>query len=155
MKKLREGHFTLSMKKSILINRETGIQFIKFATIGFLNTMIHYGVFLLLFRLAGVHYLLASSIGYCAGLINSFILNKTLTFRTKGTRTGIEFVKFVLVNVLALGANLLVLKFSVLFLDLIPELGQIFAIGFSIVINFLGNKIWTFRPINYVNVEKF
>jgi putative flippase GtrA len=143
------------MKKSILINRETIIQFLKFGMIGLVNTGIHYGVFLLLFRPFGFHYLLASSIGYCAGLINSFILNKRLTFRTMGTRTDIEFAKFVLVNVLALATNLGALKVFVSLIHLIPEVGQVFAIGFSIVINFLGNKIWTFSSFSYVNTKKY
>lgn len=133
------------MKKLISNNKETGIQFIKFSLIGFLNTGIHYGIFLICFGLLGIHYLIASVIGYCAGVINSFILNKLWTFRTKGTRKDVEFAKFVVVNMVALSINVGSLKFFVAFVDMRPELGQVIAIGFAIIVNFLGNKLWTFR----------
>jgi putative flippase GtrA len=133
------------MKKLILNERETAYQFLKFSLIGFLNTVIHYGIFIILFRYATVHYLVSSVIGYVAGLINSFILNKKWTFRTKGVRKDVEFTKFCLVNLAALLANLGSLGFFVSYMNIIPELGQLLAIIFSLTVNFLGNKFWTFR----------
>jgi putative flippase GtrA len=112
------------MKKLISDNKKTGIQFIKFSLIGFLNTGIHYGIFLLLFRFFGIHYLIASGIGYCAGVINSFILNKLWTFKTKGTRKDVEFAKFVVVNMVSLAINVGSLKFFVAFVGMRPELGR-------------------------------
>ena len=132
------------MKKSILNKRGSGIQFLKFSLIGFLNTSLHYGIFFILLRFQGIHYLVASTIGYCVGMINSFILNKKWTFRTTEVRKDIEFVKFVLVNLAALLVNIGSLKYFVCIVDIRPEFGQIFGISLSMTTNFLGNKFWTF-----------
>ena len=121
------------------------IQFLKFSLIGILNTGIHYGIFFVLFRFAGLHYLVASTMGYCAGLINSFILNKKWTFRTKGTRIDIEFMKFIVVNLISLLVNVGSLSYFVSAMHIMPELGQLFAIAFSMTANFIGNKFWTFQ----------
>ncbi len=133
------------MKRLISNNKETGIQFIKFSLIGFLNTGIHYGIFLFLFRLLGIHYLLASVTGYFGGLINSFALNKLWTFQTKETRKKVEFAKFVIINILALLINVGSLKYFVNYLDMLPEIALIISIVISTMTNFIGNKLWVFR----------
>jgi putative flippase GtrA len=84
-------------------------------------------------------------IGYCAGVINSYILNKLWTFQTKGTRKDVEFAKFAVINVFSLSINVGAIKFFVALVGMRPELGQVIAIGFALVVNFLGNKLWTFR----------
>lgn len=125
-------------------HQETGVQFIKFALIGVLNTSIHYLVFLALYRLGEVHYLIATAIGYCAGLLNSFLLNKKWTFKTVNVRIDFEFFKFVVVNLVSLLINMVTLQAAVTVLHLIPEVGQVIAVAFHTCANFLGSKYWTF-----------
>jgi len=125
-------------------HQETGVQFIKFALIGVLNTSIHYLVFLALYRLAGVHYLVSSAIGYCVGLLNSFLLNKKWTFKTVNVRTDFEFFKFVVVNMVSLLINMVTLQAAVTLMHLTPEIGQLIAVVFHTCANFLGSKYWTF-----------
>lgn len=110
-----------------------------------MNTVIHYCVFLFLYRLINVNYLIASVVGYSCGLLNSFILNKKWTFKTINARKDIELLKFIIVNVMALGLNIIGLKFFVEAIGIKPEISQIAAIGLSLVTNFVGNKYWTFR----------
>jgi len=122
----------------------TGAQVIKFLAVGLLNTVIHYTAFLLLFRGLGVHYLAASTLGYGLGLLNSYILNRTWTFRSAGGRLPAEVGKFLAVNALALALNLGGLKYLVLVHDMPPELAQAGALCLSTCANFLGNKFWVF-----------
>ena len=145
MKKARKGRFISLMNRSILTNTETCIQFLKFSLIGLANTGLQYIVFLVLYRLFGVYYLAASAIGYCVGMVNSFVLNKFWTFQSLKSRSGIEFMKFTMVNGVALLINLGVLEILVSGFRIRPEHGQVVAIGFSTVANFFGNKLWTFR----------
>lgn len=126
--------------KSIVI-----VQFLKFSLIGLLNTSLHYFVFLALYRLFSVHYLVASTIGYSVGLLNSFVLNRKWTFKSKENGVSGELFRFLIVNLCALMVNLFVLKGCTLFAGIRPEVGQIAAICFSVVVNFFGNKLWTFR----------
>ena len=128
------------------ISSNSFLQFWKFSLIGVANTSIHYAIFWCLFKSGTCNYLLASGIGYSCGLTNSYVLNRKFTFRAVNRATLFEFNKFVVVNALALLLNLAVLSSLVKFIHLLPEVSQIFAIGGSYVTNFLGNKIWTFRP---------
>ncbi len=121
------------------------VQFIKFGLVGVLNTAIHYAVFYGLLNLAGIHYLVASTIGYLAGLTNSYLLNRSWTFKSRQDNRASEMAKFFLVNVFSLGANLVALKTGVSLMGLSPEIAQLFAIVFSLVVNFAGNRFWTFR----------
>ncbi|MFZ2446965.1 MAG: GtrA family protein [Syntrophobacteraceae bacterium] len=126
-------------------NSKTLIQFFKFCAVGLLNSGIHYGVFLVLIRYPGMHYLAASAIGYCSGVLNSFVWNKHWTFRTRDARTDIEFAKFVTVNLASFLINLGSLSLFVNGLDISPEPGQALAISCALCVNFLGNKFWTFK----------
>jgi putative flippase GtrA len=123
-------------------------QFIKFSLVGLLNTGIHYAMFLFLYRSCGINYLFASAVGYSCGLLNSFILNKNWTFKTINVRRDVEFIKFILVNIVALAINIIALKFFVEAIKIIPEISQVLAIVSSFIVNFLGNKYWTFRSHN-------
>ena len=132
--------------KTILTRyRETVTQFVKFGLVGLLNTSIHYLVFLALYRYAGVHYLISTVVGYCIGIFNSFLLNKNWTFKTVNVRKDVEFLKFVVVNIVSMLVNVITLHLTVAVMHLIPEIGQIIAVFFHTCANFIGNKYWTFH----------
>jgi putative flippase GtrA len=120
-------------------------QFIKFAVVGVLNTAIHYGVFYALYRFAGVYHLVASGAGFCAAVTHSYILNKFWTFKRRGSRVHEEFLKFFLVSLLSLCVNLTGMAILVELLAVHPPLAQLVTIGITLVLNFLGNRFWTFR----------
>ncbi len=128
-----------------MINRPILVRFGRFLLVGIANTGIHYVIFLLLFRLFDIHYLLASVIGYCCGLVNSFILNKLWTFEVSRSWSKMEVAKFIVVNFASLLANLSSLRLFVLYFSIAPEFAQIVAIVTSTVVNFLGSYYWTFR----------
>lgn len=116
-----------------------------FAIIGVVNTVLHFLVYqgLLTF---GTPYLPASALGYAVGLVNSFILNRRITFRdARGRRWRAQFVRFGVVNLLALASNLLILEAVVRSGWLAPRLAVVPAVVGSLAFNFIGNKFWTFR----------
>jgi len=122
-----------------------GWQFTRFGLVGVLNTAIQYAVFAILFRLAGLPMLLSSALGYLAGLLNSYYVNRKWTFAMREGGNRVEFARFLVVNLLAMGMNLLALKVLVARFGMLPEAAQILAIGASLVVNFAGNRWWTFR----------
>jgi len=124
---------------------KTPLQFVTFGLIGVLNSLIQYVVFVVLLRALGVPMLAASAVGYGCGLVNSYALNRRWTFRVARGRNRTEFARFCLVNLAALGINLLVLDLLVTARSLRPEVAQVAAIAASLVVNFAGNKWWTFR----------
>jgi len=117
----------------------------KFSMVGLLNTGIHYGVFLLLLKVGELDYLVSSGIGYCFGLVNSYSINRKWTFAAAQPCNKLEFIQFACVNAMSLGLNLLSLKIFVSFLSIIPEIAQIIAIIFSMLVNFFCNKFWIFN----------
>lgn len=122
-------------------------EFIVFSLVGVVNSAIQYAVFLTLFRIVGAPMLLASSIGYLCGVANSYYMNRRWTFRMAHKGHGREFGRFCVVNGLALAANLLSLKMLVEIGGQVPEIAQVFAIGISVLVNFTGNKWWTFKRV--------
>ena len=146
MKKLRLDHYIFAMKRLIWIETRTVLQFTIFALIGILNTAIHFVVFYIVLHHFNFHYLIASIIGFLSGVLNSYWCNRRWTFnRDRSSRSMYEFLRFLLVNVLALLTNLGVLAVLVANAGFKPELAQAVSIAFSTTVNFVGNKLWTFQ----------
>lgn len=127
------------------MQRATGLQLLRFSVVGAVNTGIQFAVFMLLWRLGHVHYLAASGAGYACGLINGYVMNRRWTFESTDRNWQRGFAVFVAVNAVALGVNTAVLHVAVARAAANPVVGQFVAIAASLPINFLGNRLWTFR----------
>lgn len=119
-------------------------QFVKFSLVGLLNTIIHFLVFYLLFSFMGVYHLLASGFGFCFAVVNSFAFNKYWTFNSKSLNIRDEFSRFFIVSLLALLINLATMAILVELFMIRPTFAQLAAIALTIVVNFFGNKFWSF-----------
>lgn len=118
-------------------------QFVRFCVVGIGNTVADLGLFWLLSR-AGAPYLMAQVLSYSAGVLNSYLLNRTWTFRVTGKIQALEATKFVLVNVLSLLASTGVLFALHDGLHLNLGVAKVAAMGSAPVINFIGNLLWVF-----------
>ena len=119
-------------------------QFIKFGLVGVLNTIITLSIIFVFMKLFNVSYILSNVIGYLFGFINSFILNKIWTFKSKKS-IGSESFFFVLIFIICYFiqlAFLIILKEKLL---VKPEYAQIISMIFYSIINFTGNKFITFK----------
>jgi dolichol-phosphate mannosyltransferase len=120
------------------------IQLAKFGLVGATGYAINLAVFTLLWRHFGVHYLLAATISFLVAVTNNYTWNRLWTFRGQRGHVAYQGLRFLVVAVLALGANLVVLRVLVeLGLDKIPA--QAIAIVVVTPLNFVGNKLWSFR----------
>lgn len=128
-----------------LLIKKNNVQLVKFVLIGILNTVIHYMVFILCYRLLQINLLAATITGYCFGMVNSFWMNRSWTFQVAGHFSFSEFLRFVIVNLVALAVNSIVLLLLVGYCNLVAEISQIISITFSLLVNFIGNKCWTFN----------
>ena len=134
------------MKGPSLNHRQTAGQLAKFTLCGMLNCSITYLVFLALYRLVGLYYIPASGLGYCAGIVNSFLVNRTFTFQARGAVQPM-IGRFALVTCVGFSVNLLSVHCFVTSLRLPPEVAQVFALMCAGCVSFVGNKVWTFRPV--------
>jgi putative flippase GtrA len=94
---------------------------------------------------AGVYYMISSIFSFIIAMSSNFILNKIWTFK-ENVKLEIrkKYLHFSLVSVSALLVNLLFLYIFTEVLGIYYIISQILAIGIALIINFFGNKIWTF-----------
>lgn len=126
--------------------RRTAGQMLRFALVGGINTGVTLGLITLLYNVLGFPYLVANATGYGAGFVNSFVMNRSWTFRSRGDwrREGILFVgAFAASYVVQLGAYWAFHDG----LGLRAEVAQLPAMVVYTGCNFILNKIVTFRSI--------
>ena len=140
------------------MKKESLGQFLKFALVGVLNTVVDFLVFQLLNLTLGWTYL-AQVIGYSAGVLNSYFWNSRWTFRKEHQRSAREAAAFVVVNLVSLGVSLGVLwlcrnPFGITdawVAGWIPAwlggdtVAKLIATPCAILVNFIGNKLFVFR----------
>jgi putative flippase GtrA len=79
-------------------------------------------------------------------MTNSYVLNRRWTFGSRNQKLSTELGKFLVVNLISLGANLGLLHLLVSTGLMAPQWAQIVAITGSTLVNFGLNKVWTFAP---------
>ncbi|MGI6169858.1 MAG: GtrA family protein [Christensenellales bacterium] len=121
------------------------IQFIKFNIVGVVNTGIDFAVLWLLTSVFFMNPTVAKVISYSCGVLNSYILNRLWTFRAKDRWNMPELLKFIAVNLVALGVATLVLTLCQNVWGMQTILANLVATPFSLIVNFLGNKLFIFK----------
>lgn len=121
-------------------------QILKFGTIGVLNTLVDMGTFALL-DFIGIYYMIAQTIAYSFGVINSYVFNKNWTFEDTGKEDPTKFVKFIAVNLLTLAVSLLLMNLFVGYVHLGKMVSKILTTGVIQFLNFFGYKFLVFRII--------
>jgi putative flippase GtrA len=142
-----------------IISEFFNIQFMKFILVGFLNTVVDFGILNLLmviFRVyAGWPFSLFKTISFSCAVTNSYFLNKFWTFQKEDKAKIQEFSRFLVISIIALLTNvslasLLVNKIGPQF-NISPilwaNLSAIAAVGITTLINFFGYKYLVFKKI--------
>ena len=124
--------------------RHNWVQLGKFCTVGAVGYVINLGVYTLLLRNAGLHYLGAATVSFFVAVTSNYVWNRVWTFRGQRGHVAYQGMRFLVVSLVALAANLLVLRGLVA-----AGLGKVVAQAIAIVLvtplNFVGNKLWSFR----------
>ena len=120
------------------------MQLAKFSVVGVSGYVVNLVVYTLLLKAAGFHYLGAAIGSFVVAVTNNYWWNRHWTFRDDRGHFGHQGARFLAVSVLALGANLVVLR-ALVAVGLGKILAQAIAIVLVTPINFVGNKLWSFR----------
>ena len=124
--------------------RQLVVQLAKFAVVGASGYVVNLVVYTALLKGAGFHYAEAATCSFLVAVTNNYLWNRLWTFRHARGHVGVQGVKFLVVSLAALGANLIVLAVLVaLGLPKVPA--QAIAIVLVTPLSFLGNKLWSFR----------
>ncbi len=120
-------------------------QFIKFALVGGSGTIVNVAILYSLTEFAGFFYMVSAVAAFFVAMVNNFIWNKIWTFREPlSHRAGSKFVKFFVVSITALCVNLAFLYIFTEFFEIYYVISQVLAIGAALLVNFFGNRLWTF-----------
>ena len=121
-------------------------QLVRFGLVGLSGYVVNLAVFAALVHGAGVDYRLAATVAFLVAVANNFLWNRTWTFRARDGHAGFQAARFLVVSVAAFLLNLAVLHLLVEAGGLAEVPAQAIAIAAATPLNFLGNKLWSFRP---------
>jgi putative flippase GtrA len=126
------------------------VQLFQFAVVGGWGYVINLLVFAALAEGADLHHVPAAVGAFLVAVTNNFVLNRLWTFRSQGARAhhaGFQAARFFTVSVVGLAVNLVVLTLLVDVASMPEVPSQAIAVAVATPVNFIGNKLWTFRPI--------
>lgn len=121
------------------------MQLIKFSAVGATGYVINLIVYELSRQQLDAHYLLAAVIAFVFAVTNNFLMNRHWTFDAGAGHAGFQAARFLSVSVIALGFNLAVLRLLVAGFDVGKLPAQAIAVICATPLNFIGNKLWSFR----------
>ena len=127
-----------------LRRRHNWEQLIKFCVVGASGYVVNLLIYTLLLDGADLHYTLAATGSFLVAVTNNYTWNRLWTFRHQRGHFGYQGLRFLIVSVAVYAANLLLLSGLVA-----AGLGEIVSQAVAVVLvtplNFLGNKLWSFR----------
>jgi putative flippase GtrA len=128
---------------SALRVRRNWVQLAKFCTVGAAGYLVNLAVYDGLLH-AGFHYLAAATCSFLVAVTSNYTWNRLCTFREHRAGVAAQGMRFFLVSLGALAANLVLLQVLIA-LGLGKLGGQAVAIVLVMPLSFLGNRLWSFR----------
>jgi putative flippase GtrA len=120
------------------------LQLAKFATVGATGYIVNLAVYAALVRGAGWHYAVAATVSFLVAVTNNYLWNRLWTFRDQRGHVAFQGLRFLTVAGVAYAANLGILSLLIAF-GMDKVLAQAIAIVLVTPMNFVGNKLWSFR----------
>jgi putative flippase GtrA len=121
------------------------IQLIRFGAVGAAGYVVNLAVFALCVHAFGVDYRVSAVIAWVVAVINNFWLNRHWTFRAKQARAVHQGARFFAVSLVAFGFSEAILIGLVSGTGMTKVLAQAIAIAAATPLNFVGQKLWSFR----------
>ena len=120
------------------------VQLAKFSVVGVSGYVVYLGVYTALLKGAGFHYALAATCAFAVAVTNNYTWNRLWTFNDQRGHVGWQGLRFLVVAVIAYGINLALLS-ALIALGLDKVLAAAIAVVLVTPVNFIGNKLWSFR----------
>jgi dolichol-phosphate mannosyltransferase len=137
--------FSAARVRAGLRKRSNWEQLVKFTVVGATGYAVNLVVFVALVQGWSLHYIPAAIVSFLVAVTNNYTWNRLWTFRDQRGNVAYQGMRFLVVSIVALGANLVVLQLLVSATDQ-PVLSQAIAIVLVTPVNFVGNKLWSFGP---------
>src|SRR3712207_5945441 len=95
--------------RGALGRRHNWVQLVRFCIVGSSGYLVNLAVFVALLEGLGFHYLLAATCSFLVAVTNNYTWNRVWTFRGQRGHVAYQGLRFLIVSMVALGANLLIL----------------------------------------------
>jgi putative flippase GtrA len=121
------------------------LQLVRFGLVGGIGFAVNLAVYAFCVHVLGVDYHVAAVIAWLVAVMNNFVLNRHWTFDARDGRVHFQAMRFLVVSLVAFGFSLLLLTLFVEVAGIAKVPAQALAVAASMPLNFLGNKLWSFR----------
>jgi len=148
MSEQEQGALLQSKNNSNRTSRKSLKQFIIFGIVGVSNTAVDFIVFWLLIQ-TSLHYIIANIMAYSLGMLNSYIWNSAITFKSKYGKNEIiavkRIIRFIIWNGLMLLLSSALIYVVVEYMQWHALTSKLVVTVIILVIQFLGSKKWVFK----------
>lgn len=118
-------------------------QIIRFGFVGGGAFLIDYSIMIILTEVAGINYLLSSTISFAVSVIFNYILSVYWVFNvSEGRNRQKDFIVFIVLSVIGLGINALIMWIAVDVFGIFYMLAKIGATAVVMVYNFITRKLF-------------
>ena len=121
------------------------LQLVRFGVVGGVGFAVNLAVYALFVHAFGVDYHVAAVLAWLVAVVNNFMLNRHWTFDARDGLMHFQAMRFLVVSLGALVVSLVLLTLLVEDAGLPKVAAQALAVAASMPLNFLGNKLWSFR----------
>jgi putative flippase GtrA len=121
-------------------------QFWKYCVVGASGFVVNLFVFWLMITTVDAHYWVAGTISFAVAVTNNFLLNRYWTFSAYEGEFMSQARRFFIISLTSWALNMLLLRLLIEDADLNQYVAQVLAVSTVTILNFLGNKLWSFRP---------
>jgi dolichol-phosphate mannosyltransferase len=122
------------------------LQLVRFGIVGGSGFVVNLAVYALCVHPLGIDYRASAVAAWLIAVLNNFLLNRHWTFDAAAGSVRFQAIRFFVVSLVAFGCSLLLLTVLVESAGIAKVPAQALAVAASMPLNFLGNKLWSFRP---------
>ena len=121
------------------------LQLVRFGLVGGVGFAVNLAVYTFCVHVLGLDYHVAAVAAWLVAVMNNFFFNRHWTFDAGDGRVHFQAMRFLVVSLVAFGVSLLLLTLFVEAAGIAKVPAQALAVATSMPLNFLGNKLWSFR----------
>jgi putative flippase GtrA len=115
----------------------------RYLAVGVISYLVDLGLLALCYSLLGAPLWLATSVGFWTSFALNFALNRSLTFRSRGSPVR-QLVKYSLLVAINYGASLVLVAVAES-IGIGYAVGKTVSVGVMVVVNYLAYRYWVFR----------
>jgi putative flippase GtrA len=121
------------------------LQLIRFGLVGGTGFIVNVGVYAACVHILSIDYRVAFVLAWLVAVTNNFLLNRHWTFDAAAGSVRFQAIRFFVVSLVAALFGFLLLTLLVESVGLAKVPAEALAVAASTPLNFIGNKLWSFR----------